>query len=77
MQRLLLQLVEHFVAHGHRLDVDRAVVVERERGDAAEGGDVLVLLADRLAEALDLEVAGLLGELAARAEARACTCGAR
>ena len=41
--------------------------LEREAGDAAEGGDVLVLLADRLAEAVDLDVAGLLGQLAADA----------
>ena len=34
-----------------------------EAGDAAEGGDVLVLLADGLAQQLHLDAAGFLGEL--------------
>ena len=51
--------------------VDRAVGGELEAGQAAEGGDVLVLLADRLAEHVDLDVARLLGELGGRARARA------
>src|SRR5262245_16288334 len=37
--------------------------MEREAREAAEGRDVLVLLADRLAEAVDLDVACLLGEI--------------
>ena len=38
--------------------------MEREAGDAAVGGDVLILLADRLAEPVDLDLAGQLGQLA-------------
>ena len=37
--------------------------MEREAGDAAVRGDVLILLADRLAEPIDLDLAGELGEL--------------
>ena len=55
--------------------------IEREAGDAAVGGDVLVLLADRLAETVDLDVAGLLGQLArvdqALADARRAPSAAR
>ena len=47
-----------------RLRFDRPVAAESEAGDAAEGRDVLVLLADRLVEQIDLDVAGLLGEFA-------------
>ena len=39
------------------------IPVEREAGHAAEGGDVLVLLADRLAQTVDLDVAGQFGQL--------------
>ena len=48
-----------------RLDVDRAVGIERVGADAAVRGDVLVLLADRLLEDVDLDLAGRLGERAA------------
>ena len=43
-----------------RAGLDAAVRVEVEAGQAAEGGDVLILLADRLAEEVDLDAAGLL-----------------
>ena len=49
-----------------RRDVDRAVRVEVEAGDAAERRDVLVLLADRAAEPLDLDLAGLAAEVGRR-----------
>ena len=49
-------------ASGVRLD--RAVAAEVEAGDAAERRDVLVLLADRLLQHVDLDVAGLLGQFA-------------
>src|SRR5262245_16654132 len=42
-----------------RAGLDRAVPPEAEGPQAAVGGDVLVLLADRLAEPLDLDRAGL------------------
>ena len=44
------------------MTVDGVVGVELERGDPADRGDVLVLLADRLAEPVDLDVAGVGGE---------------
>ena len=44
-----------------RRDVDRAVGLEVERREPAERRDVLVLLADRPAEPVDLDLAGLLG----------------
>ena len=46
-----------------RLGLDAAVGIEREASDAAVRRDVLVLLADRLAEAVDLDVARQLGQL--------------
>ena len=46
-----------------RTHLDLVVGMERERGDPADRGDVLVLLADRLAEAVELDVARELGEL--------------
>ena len=39
------------------------IAVEGEAGDAAKRGDILVLLADWLAEAPDLDLAGELREL--------------
>ncbi len=39
-----------------------AVLVERECCDTPDGRDILVLLADGLAEPVDLDVAGLLRE---------------
>ena len=46
----------------------RAILAEFEGRDAAEGGDVLILFADRLAEKIDFDMAGLLGEHLARNE---------
>ena len=43
---------------------DLAVGEKLETGQPAIRGDVLVLLSDRLAEAVDLDLAGLLGQLA-------------
>ena len=54
-----------------------AVCAEGEAGDPAECRDVLILLADRLAEPVDLDVAGLLGEFARMDDAAACACSAR
>ena len=42
-----------------RRDPDAAVDVDLEARDAAVGGDVLVLLSDRLLEDVDLDVARL------------------
>ena len=53
-----------FLVDGERRGCDRAVAPEAETGYAAKGGDVLVLLADRLLELVDLNGAGLFRELA-------------
>ena len=56
--------VEHRVhADGKRRRRHRVVRVEGEAGHAADGCDILVLLADRLAEPVDFDVAGELGQL--------------
>ena len=46
------------------LHLHRVVGVEADEVEAAEGRGVLVLLADRLAAAVDLDVAGLAGRRA-------------
>ena len=51
--------------------------MEGEAGDPAEGGDVLVLFTDGLAEPIDLDMAGLLGELRGWMMLRAWVCRAR
>src|SRR5207302_278625 len=55
---------ERLGADAQRPGLDLAVGQELEAGQPAVGGDVLVLLADRLAEAVDLDVAGLLRQVA-------------
>ena len=52
-----------FAPSADALDVHAAVAAEAEAAQPAVGGDVLVLLADRLAEALDLDLARLAREL--------------
>ena len=63
-EQIVLKRVAGLVVDRERHRFHRAVHAESEAGDPAEGGDVLVLLADRLAELVDLDMAGLLGELA-------------
>ena len=62
--RLSSRLNSASIGSLQRLGLDAAVRVEREAGEAAVRGDVLVLLADRLAEPVDLDLARQLGELA-------------
>ena len=45
-------------------DRDPIIVVKLETGQPPEGCDVLILLSDRLTEQVDLDVRGVLGELA-------------
>ena len=47
---------------------DAAIFVKGEGGDATNGGDVLILFADGLAEFVELDIAGLFGELGGRNE---------
>ena len=63
-QQVVFEVEQRVDRDLQRLGLDRAVRVEREAGQAAVRGDVLVLLADRLAQPIDLDLAGLLGELA-------------
>ncbi len=44
--------------HAQRLHADPMILVKREAGDSAKRRDVLVLLADGLAQAIDFDVAG-------------------
>ena len=61
---MVLQVVERALADLQRPGLDLPVGQEAEAGDPAEGRDVLVLLADRLLENVDLDLASLLGQLA-------------
>ena len=63
-QQVVFQVVERPLADLQRPGLHLAVGQEAEAGDPAEGRDVLVLLADRLLEDVDLDLAGLLGQLA-------------
>ena len=63
-QGALLQLFQRLGSAGDRLDVDGLVRVETDVVQSPEGRRVLVLAADRLAEHVDLDPAGLLGQAA-------------
>ncbi len=60
----VLEQVQRVVARLDRPRAHRVVLVELEHRRAAERRDVLVLLADRLLQQIDLDVAGHLGQLA-------------
>ena len=62
-QQVVFEVVERLGGDLERPRLHLVVREELEAGDAAERGDVLVLLADRLLEQVDLDVAGLLGQL--------------
>ena len=64
-ERPPLQLVEGLGLARDRLDVHRVVGVEPDVVQAAEDRRVLVLAADRLLEDVDLDPAGLLGQVLA------------
>lgn len=61
-QQVVLQVEERFLGYPARAVFHAAVAVEGEDGDTADGGDILVLLADGFAEPVNLKVAGLLGQ---------------
>ena len=61
-QQVVLEIEQRVHRHAKRLGLDAAVAVEREAGHAAKRRDVLVLLPDRLGEAVDLDVARQFGE---------------
>ncbi len=62
-EQVVLEIVERVRRDLERPGLLLLVRQEPEAGDAAEGGDVLVLLADWLLEKVDLDPAGLLGQL--------------
>ena len=61
-EQVVLEVVERLGVELERVGLDVAVGQELEAGQPAVGGDVLVLLADRLLEQVDLDVARLLGQ---------------
>src|SRR5438876_268241 len=63
-EEVVLEVEERLHADRQRPRLDGAVGVEVEAGDAAVRGDVLVLFADRLAQPLDLDLAGQARDLA-------------
>ena len=63
-QEVVFQVEEGLAVQLQRDRLDAVVRVESEAGDAAVGGDVLVLLADGLLEAVDLDLAGQSGQMA-------------
>ncbi len=65
-QQVIAQAAEHIWIELERLDLDASVGVERVRADAAVSRHVGVLLADRLAEHVDLDLARRLGQRARR-----------
>ena len=67
-EEIIFEIKERFLGRDAGTIFDAAVLVKREGGDAADGGDVLVLFADGLAEFVELDIAGLFGELGGRNE---------
>ena len=63
-QQLVAQPPQDARVELERLDLDAAVGVERVGADAAVRGHVGVLLADRLAQHVDLDLARRLGQAA-------------
>ena len=61
-----VEIAQLLAPSARRSTSTRLVAAEPEAAQSAVGGDVLVLLADRLAEPLDLDLAGLARELLRR-----------
>ena len=61
-EEIIFEIKERFLGRHTGAIFDATVLVKRERGDATDGGDVLVLFADGLAEFVELDIAGLFGE---------------
>ena len=66
-QQMILEIGEGLGADVEVVDIDRVIGPELEPSEPAVRRDVLVLLAYGIAQLLDLDVAGLLGERADRA----------
>src|ERR1051326_4840983 len=63
-EKVILQIIQVLRIQVERTRVDAVVAIELEAGDAAKRGNILILFSDRLAQAIDLDVARLLGKLA-------------
>ena len=63
---MVFKSVQALVRQRERRNLDLPLLVDVEARNAAERGDVLVLLADRLLEQVELDVTGLLSQLARR-----------
>src|SRR6185437_15040256 len=68
-QQVILELVERRLRERQRLGANLAGLVELEARDAAVGRDVLILLADRAREPIDLELACEAREIAGQQQA--------
>jgi len=65
-QEVVLEFLVGLVPHDHRLHFHEAVRAELVVLEAPEGGGELVLLADRVPQLVDLDVARFLGDLVGR-----------
>ena len=61
-QQIVLELEHRLSRHAQRLDGDAVILVEGEANEAAKCRDVLILLTDRVLQALDLYVASVFGQ---------------
>src|SRR4030095_15980947 len=62
-QQIIFEVEKSIDVKAQRLCVDRVVLVKSETSNTAISRDVLILFADRLAEAIDLDLARQLGKL--------------
>src|ERR1039457_3289221 len=65
-QQVVLQVGQRFAREQQRRDLHAVVGQELETRDAAERGDVLILLARGLMQQVDFDAAGLFGKVLAR-----------
>ena len=61
--QIVFQIVERFRRKPQRLGFHPAILPEIETSDASESGNVLILLADRLPQAIDFDLASLRRQL--------------
>ena len=61
-QQIVFQLENRLSRHAQRLDGDAVILVEGEADEAAKCRDELILLADRVSQALDFDVASVFGQ---------------
>src|SRR5258705_3386672 len=62
-QQIVFKIEFRIHRYLQRLDIDAVVRMEGEAGQSAAGGDILILLADRFSETIDLDLASKLRQL--------------